>query len=87
MRLTTKERRKNMFKFNGFTQKANNAINFAITEAENLGHTYIGSEHLLLGLLVEGSGIAYAVLQKYAVTAERLRELLVKMVVCVFEKQ
>ncbi len=69
-----------MFKFNGFTAKANLAINCAIEEASALGHTYIGSEHLLLGLLVEGSGIAYAVLQKYDVTAERLRELLVKTV-------
>ena len=69
-----------LFKFNGFTAKANLAINCAIEEASALGHTYIGSEHLLLGLLVEGSGIAYAVLQKYEVTAQRLRELLIKAV-------
>jgi len=40
-----------MFKFNGFTPKANTAVNCAIDEAAALGHTYIGSEHLLLGLL------------------------------------
>ena len=40
-----------MYKFTGFTQKANEALNAAIEYAENLGHTYIGSEHLLLGLL------------------------------------
>ena len=34
----------------GFTEKANRALNSAIETAENLGHTYIGSEHLLLGL-------------------------------------
>ena len=40
-----------MYRFNGFTQKANNALNLAIQSAEDLGHTYIGSEHILLGLL------------------------------------
>ncbi|MEM1484081.1 ATP-dependent Clp protease ATP-binding subunit [Oscillospiraceae bacterium PP1C4] len=69
-----------MFKFNGFTPKANTAINCAIEEATSLGHTYIGSEHLLLGLLIEGSGVAYTVLQKCNVTTEKVRELLVKTV-------
>lgn len=69
-----------MFKFNGFTPKANSAINCAIEEASSLGHTYIGSEHLLLGLLVEGSGVAYTVLQKSEVTAQKVREQLVKTV-------
>lgn len=40
-----------MYKFTGFTETANNALNSAVEAAENLGHTYIGSEHLLLGLL------------------------------------
>ena len=39
-----------MYKFSGFTQMANNALNAAVETAENLGHTYIGSEHLLVGL-------------------------------------
>ena len=39
------------YNFNGFTAKANEALNHAINSAEQLGHTYIGSEHLLLGLL------------------------------------
>lgn len=69
-----------MFKFNGFTPKANTAINCAIEEASSLGHTYIGSEHLLLGLLLEGSGVAFTVLQKCGVTTEKVRELLVKTV-------
>ena len=46
-----------MYRFNYFTEKANNVINLAITSAEELGHNYIGSEHLLLGLLQEGSGL------------------------------
>ena len=47
-----------MYRFNGFTEKANRAINLAMEAAQELGHTYIGSEHLLLGLLREGSGTA-----------------------------
>ena len=45
-----------MYRFNGFTEKANHAMNLAISSAEELGHTYIGSEHILLGLLKEGTG-------------------------------
>ncbi len=51
-----------MYKFTGFTDKANKALNKAIEAAENLGHTYIGSEHLLLGLLHDGSTVAGTVL-------------------------
>ena len=47
-----------MYKFTGFGTKANNAINFAVLSAEQLGHTYVGSEHLLLGLLREEGGVA-----------------------------
>ncbi len=51
-----------MYKFTGFTDKANKALNKAIEAAENLGHTYIGSEHLLLGLLHDTSTVAGTVL-------------------------
>ena len=51
-----------MYRFTGFTQKANDALNNAITAAENLGHTYVGSEHILLGLLKESGGMAYTAL-------------------------
>jgi len=57
-----------MYKFTGFTQKANDALNSAITIAENFGHTYIGSEHILLGLLAEKGGMAYAALNARKVT-------------------
>lgn len=69
-----------MFKFNGFTPKANTAINCALEEACALGHTYIGSEHLLLGLLDEGSGVAFTILQKSGVSAQKIKELLIKTV-------
>lgn len=65
-----------MYKFTGFTQKANDALNAAITAAENLGHTYVGSEHLLLGLLNEGGGVACAVLSARKVTASSVEELI-----------
>ncbi|HCC34831.1 MAG TPA: ATP-dependent Clp protease ATP-binding subunit ClpC [Ruminococcaceae bacterium] len=65
-----------MYKFNGFTEKANHALNLAISSAEQLGHTYIGSEHLLLGLIKEESGVAANVLESQGVTAEKFEEIL-----------
>ena len=53
-----------MYRFDGFTEKANNALNLALTSAEDMGHTYIGSEHIILGLLKENSGVAAEVLSK-----------------------
>lgn len=64
------------YNFNGFTSKANEALNMAITSAEALGHTYVGSEHLLLGLLKLGSGVAAAVLSKNGVTPDKIEELM-----------
>ena len=55
-----------MYKFTGFTQKANIALNSAISFAENLGHTYIGSEHLLYGLVASDSSIAATTLESDA---------------------
>ena len=65
-----------MFKFNGFTAKANIALNLAIDSAQNLGHTYIGSEHLLIGILREGGGIAASILKEKGITAEQIEKLL-----------
>ncbi len=64
------------YNFSGFTAKANEALNQAINSAEILGHTYVGSEHLLLGLLKVGSGVAAAVLNKSGITAENIEELM-----------
>ena len=60
-----------MYKFTGFTQKANVALNSAIEYAENLGHTYIGSEHLLLGLIASEGSIANTALISHGVTFEK----------------
>ncbi|MBQ5592939.1 MAG: ATP-dependent Clp protease ATP-binding subunit [Clostridia bacterium] len=59
-----------MYKFTGFTQKANIALNSAISFAENLGHTYIGSEHLLYGLVASDSSIAATALASKGVSAD-----------------
>ncbi len=65
-----------MYKFNGFTEKANNAINLAIESAQDMGHTYIGSEHILLGLLKNADGAAYTVLEKCGADADTLENLI-----------
>ncbi len=61
-----------MFKFQGFTEKANNALNLAVQSAEQLGLTYVGTEHVLLGLLKEGTGVAYTALSRCGLTAEQV---------------
>ena len=61
-----------MYKFTGFTQKANTALNAAIEYAENLGHTYIGSEHLMLGLLSSEGSVAYTALTARNITADNV---------------
>ncbi len=63
-----------MFSFKGFTQKANDAINFAIDEASSMGHTYIGTEHILLGLLEEKTGVAATALNQCGVEEEAIRD-------------
>ena len=65
-----------MYKFTGFTEKANAALNHAIEKAEQLGHTYIGSEHLLLGLLAEPGGVAYAALTEAKADAQAVEDLI-----------
>ena len=63
-----------MYEFRGFTQKANKALNLSIESAQNFGHDYIGTEHILLGLIKEGSGVAAAALEECGVTAEALEK-------------
>ncbi len=58
-----------MYKFTGFTEKANTALNSAIEIAEGLGHTYVGSEHLLAGLLSSDGGVACLALNARGVNA------------------
>lgn len=48
-----------MFEFNGFTKGAENVLNHSIKEAQKLGHVYIGTEHILLGLLSNEKMVAF----------------------------
>jgi len=57
----------------GLTPGAKRTIEMAIDEARHLGHNYIGTEHLLLGVLREGEGIAFGILDSFGVTLERAR--------------
>ena len=65
-----------MYRFNSFTQKANEVLNLAIKAAENYGHNYIGSEHILIGLIKEGSGIGANALIERGVTENDIDSLI-----------
>lgn len=65
-----------MYKFNGFTENANKAMNYAIENAQQLGHTYIGTEHILLGLLQEDSGVAYVALTNSGIYFEVIENII-----------
>ncbi|MCM8819043.1 MAG: ATP-dependent Clp protease ATP-binding subunit [Candidatus Omnitrophica bacterium] len=51
-------------------------LEYSIKEAQYLGHAYIGSEHLLIGILIESTSLPAQILNKYGVTAERARNIL-----------
>ncbi len=65
-----------MYNFTGFTEKANMALNKAVTVAEDLGHTYIGSEHILLGLLESTDSVAGKLLTLKGVTYRKIYEMI-----------
>lgn len=57
-----------------FTKKAETALNLALDNARIMGHNYIGSEHILLGLIDEGTGVATNVLSNAGITHEEVEE-------------
>jgi excisionase family DNA binding protein len=59
----------------GMTQQSKASLELAVQEARSLGHHYLGTEHLLLGLLREEAGLASQVLLKSGVTLEKARQL------------
>ena len=65
------------YRFRGFTEKANTALNCSVSAAQAFGHTYVGTEHLLLGLLREGTGVAAVVLGNFGVTANAYEKRLI----------
>ncbi|OGX40143.1 MAG: hypothetical protein A2984_03500 [Omnitrophica WOR_2 bacterium RIFCSPLOWO2_01_FULL_41_12] len=66
--------------FNRFTERARKVIILAKEEARRFNHDYIGTEHILLGLVREGEGVAAAVLQKMGVSLENIRLEIEKLV-------
>lgn len=66
-----------MYLFNGFTEKANKALNAAIQVASELGHTFIGSEHILYGLIAEDSSVASTLLGKKGISKEDVLQKIV----------
>ncbi len=64
---------------NRFTQKAQNVLNFSLQSASELGHTYIGSEHLLLGLCKESSGIAAHYLAQRGADLEKIKNAVIRI--------
>ena len=64
---------------NRFTQKAQNTLNRSLSAAREMGHTYIGSEHLLLALIEENDSAASKLLQKYGVTKESISDAIIEM--------
>lgn len=69
-----------MYKFTGFTEKANNALNYAVEAAEDLGHTYIGSEHILMGILSDSASVAGTVLSRHGITESKVESLVKRII-------
>ena len=59
-----------------FTEKAESAIEQARLAAFSLGHSYVGTEHLLLGIVHEGAGLGARILRERGVSERRLREII-----------
>ena len=57
-----------------FTPRAKKVLELSLREALQLGHNYIGTEHILLGLIREGEGVAAQVLQKLGADLNRVRQ-------------
>jgi len=66
--------------FNRFTERARKVILLAKEEAKRFNHDYIGTEHILLGLVREGEGVAAAVLASFGLSSEKIRIEVEKLV-------
>ena len=63
-----------------FTSRAKEAIEYAQEEAVSLGHNYVGSEHILYGLIKEGSGVASRILTNQGITDENVENKIIEMI-------
>ncbi|CAN5918809.1 ATP-dependent Clp protease ATP-binding subunit [soil metagenome] len=62
-----------------FTPRAKKVLELSLREALQLGHNYIGTEHILLGLIREGEGVAAQVLQKLGADLNRVRQQVIQL--------
>src|ERR1051326_1046085 len=62
-----------------FTPRAKKVLELSLREALQLGHSYIGTEHILLGLIREGEGVAAQVLQKLGADLNRVRQTVIQL--------
>src|SRR6266704_1251630 len=65
--------------FERFTDRARRVVVLAQEEARMLNHNYIGTEHILLGLIREGEGVAAQVLQKLGADLNRVRQTVIQL--------
>ena len=64
---------------NSFTPKSQSVLNLSLQAASEMGHTYIGSEHLLMGLLLEEGGVASHYLRERGLEQEKLRNAIARL--------
>lgn len=64
----------------GVSPRLKDALNRAFIASNELGHSYVGPEHLLIGLAEEGEGLAASILRKYGLTSQALRQQVTKVV-------
>ena len=62
-----------------FTPRAKKVLDLSLREAQSLGHTYIGTEHILLGLIREGEGVAAQILVRLGLELSDIRRQIVQM--------
>ena len=62
-----------------FTQKAQNVLNRSLSYAREMGHTYIGSEHILMGLAGEENSVAHEILTSHGAELEKIRDAVVSV--------
>jgi ATP-dependent Clp protease ATP-binding subunit ClpC len=66
--------------FDRFTDRAKKVMNLARQEAQRFNHEYLGTEHILLGLVQEGSGVAANVLKNMGIDLSKIRTEVEKIV-------
>jgi len=62
-----------------FTPRAKKVLEYAVEEAQHMGHQYVGTEHLLLGLLREEEGVAARVLENMGLRLDTIREKVINL--------